>query len=346
MDKQTLFRKTGGMEQVLGVRDCVLQGGKAQGTRAVELYNASGLSVTVLPGRGMDISSLKCKGINLSFLSKTGITASPYFTEDGARGFFRGFFAGFLTTGGLTYMGGACKDEGEPLGLHGVISNTPAYEVCPETVWEGGKPLLTVSGKVKEARVFGEHVVLSRRVTLNGEENSFIIEDDVENLDFAPTPLMLLYHMNFGYPLLSPACELHIPSYDVSPRDKEAESGLSELLSISAPIDGAKEQVFFHKIRPGRDKRAHVVLANKELKMGVELIYDPEALPFFTQWKCMKSGEYVLGLEPGTCHVMGRAQAKKDGSLRYLQPGKTKRVKIEVRVLTSTSEIRHALLCL
>lgn len=92
MDKQTLFRKTGGMEQVLGVRDCVLQGGKAQGTRAVELYNASGLSVTVLPGRGMDISSLKCKGINLSFLSKTGITASPYFTEDGARGFFRGFF--------------------------------------------------------------------------------------------------------------------------------------------------------------------------------------------------------------------------------------------------------------
>lgn len=79
MDKQTLFRKTGGMEQVLGVRDCVLQGGKAQGTRAVELYNASGLSVTVLPGRGMDISSLKCKGINLSFLSKTGNYRFPIF---------------------------------------------------------------------------------------------------------------------------------------------------------------------------------------------------------------------------------------------------------------------------
>ena len=191
--------------------------------------------------------------------------------------------------------------------------------------------------------MFGEHVVLHRRVSLDGEENSFTIEDEIENLDFAPAPLMLLYHMNFGYPLLSPACELHIPSVDVSPRDKDAESGLSELLSISEPIDGAKEQVFFHKIRPGKDKRAHVVLANKELKAGVELIYDPETLPFFTQWKCMKSGEYVLGLEPGTCHVKGRAQAKKDGSLRYLQPGETKRVKIEVRVLTTSSGIRHAL---
>lgn len=343
MNKMEFLRLTGSTEQVLGVRDCTLRGGKAEGTRAVELYNACGLELTVLPGRGMDIASLRCQGVNLSFLSKTGVTSSSYFTEDGTRGFFRSFFAGFLTTGGLTYMGSACEDHGEQLGLHGVVSNTPAYEVCPQTVWENGAPVLTVSGKVKEARVFGEHVVLNRRITLMGEENRFLIEDEVENLDFYPVPLMLLYHMNFGYPLLSPACELHIPSFDVSPRDKEAETGLTELTSITPPEDGFKEQVFFHKIRPSKGKKAHVMLANKDLKIGVEIIYEPESLPCFTQWKCMKSGEYVLGLEPGTCHVMGRAQAKKDGSLVYLQPGEKKAFKIEVKVLTSAPEIRHAL---
>lgn len=346
MDKQALERKTGSTAQVMGIRDCILQGGKAHGTRAIELYNTSGLSLTVLPDRGMDISDLRCNGLNLSFLSKTGITASPYFAEDGARGFFRSFFAGFLTTCGLTYMGSACQDNGEQLGLHGVISNTPAEEVCPQTKWVNSKPLLTVSGKVKQARVFGENLVLQRSVTLDGEKNCFIIEDQVENLDFSPAPLMLLYHMNFGYPLLSPSCQLYIPSYKVSPRDDESQTGLSTYAKISEPIDGAKEQVFYHKIQPDRNQKANVMLVNRKLNTGVKISYDPEVLPFFTQWKCMKSGEYVLGLEPGTCHVSGRAQAKIDGSLRYLQPGETKRVRIEVLVLTSSAEIRNALLYL
>lgn len=342
MQKNQLYKRVGCAEQVLGIRDYTFHGGKADGLRAMELYNETGMSLTVLPGRGMDIANLSCKGVNLSFLSKTGITHSTYFTEDKNRGFFRSFFAGFLTTCGLSYMGASCRDREEELGLHGVISNTPAYEVCPETAWNGENAALRVSGKVKQAQVFGEHLVLHRTVELSGQKNCFTIEDRIENLDFAPAPFMLLYHMNFGYPLLSPHCELKLPSEHVVPRDREATSGLADLYKMTDPVDGFQEQVFFHQMMPFSDGKVHVLLINRKLPMAVELIYRPEDLPNFTQWRCMKSGEYVLGLEPGNCHVLGRAQAREDKTLPFLAPGEEKVIRLEVCVYSSLKEISAA----
>lgn len=340
--KNTLLRYVGSAEQLFGMKDYTINGGKASGMRAIELYNANGLSFTVLPDRGMDITGLSFQGINLSFLSKTGLTAPQFFTEDKDKGFFKSFFAGFLTTCGLSYMGAPCRDGEENLGLHGVISNTPAYEVCPETLWEESSATLTLSGKLRQAQVFGEHLFMQRRIALAGEENCFTIEDRIENLDFAPVPFMLLYHINFGYPMLSPQCELLLPSLSITPRDKQAEDGLSTSDKMTEPVDGFEEQVFFHKMRPDRHGKVHAMLINHKLLTAVELIYPLAQLPCFTQWKCMKSGEYVLGLEPGNCHVMGRARAKKDGTLQYLQPGQQQTIRIEVKIHHSLKEINRA----
>ena len=92
MKKNTLLRYVGSAEQLFGMKDYTINGGKASGMRAIELYNANGLSFTVLPDRGMDITGLSFQGINLSFLSKTGLTAPQFFTEDKDKGFFKSFF--------------------------------------------------------------------------------------------------------------------------------------------------------------------------------------------------------------------------------------------------------------
>ena len=246
-------------------------------------------------------------------------------------------------------MGAACQDEGENLGLHGVVSNIPASEVCPRIVKNnndknccGYDEAMEVSGQVKESQVFGEHVVLTRKISLRADKNIFTIDDTIENLGFERTPFMLLYHMNFGFPMLSPACEILLPSVQATPRDPVAVQGLSNHLEISDPVDGFEEQVFFHDMAAGTDGRVHYMLVNSELELAVEISYPAEQLTHFTQWKCMRSGEYVLGLEPGNCHVMGRNTARKDGSLKYLEPGQLQNIRIEVQIHKGAENIKNA----
>ena len=44
-----------------------------------------------------------------------------------------------------------------------------------------------------------------------------------------------------------------------------------------------------------------------------------------TEWKSPASGDYVVGLEPGNCHVEGAAAERARGTLRMLKPMEVKR---------------------
>lgn len=59
-----------------------------------------------------------------------------------------------------------------------------------------------------------------------------------------------------------------------------------------------------------------------------------------TEWKMMTESEYVIGIEPGNCHPIGRMGHKKDGSLEYLQPFETREIDLEIGLLTTKTEIR------
>lgn len=343
MDKKEIYRRVGCTEQLFGVREMRLKGGKTEGMNAVEMYNAVGMRLLVLPDRGMDIASLNLDGVNISFLSKTGLTASFFFQENGSQGFFRSFYAGFLTTCGLTYMGAADEEDGKELGLHGLISNIPANEVYAGVDWEGDLPRIVVSGTVKQAEVFGEHIVLKRKIILEAEKNQLTIEDKIENRGLNAVPFMLLYHMNYGYPFVSPHCRINLPSQEVKPRDDEARKYLGEWNRFGEPLDDAEEQVFFHKLREDTDGKVQYSIVNTELKKAVQVSYSSEQLPWLTQWKCPRSGEYVLGLEPGNCHVMGRRTAREDGSLRYLAPLEEKRFVLNIEGFSGDSEIKECL---
>ena len=335
MDKKMVYRRTGCQEQLFGASEMYLSGGKANGMRAVRMYNAEGMQLIVLPDRGMDIASLSINGVNISFLSKTGLTAPCFFQEDGARGFMRNFYAGFLTTCGLTYMGAAGKDADRELGLHGLISNIPASEVCCTVQWEKESPQIVVSGTVKQAEVFGEHLVLKRKIILEAEKNEFTITDTIENRGLEAVPFMLLYHMNYGYPFLSEHCKIKIPSLQVQPRDDDARKYLDRWNIMEEPVDGAAEQVFFHQLPTDEQGNAQYSIENPKKNIMIQVTYPGKNLPWLTQWKCLRSGEYVLGIEPGNCHVMGRKAAREDGSLEYIQPLEEKEFTIQIKGIHS-----------
>lgn len=343
MNNRNLMRYVGDTSQLFGIKDYNIIGSKADGMRAMDVYTSKGLSFTVLPDRGMDLVNLNYKGNNLSFMSSTGLTGSKYFNEDGSKGFLKNFNVGFLTTCGLTYMGAACTDNEEKLGLHGVISNTPAYEVCPQVKYSEADTTISISGKIKEARMFGENLILSRNISCDVHGSSFKIVDTVENLGFELSPLMLLYHLNFGFPLLDMGSRIILPSKNVVPRDSEAQKGIAEYTQISAPIDKYKEQVFFHDMQSDNNGNVTVGIINYKLELFVTITYKLSQLPMFTQWKSMGAGEYALGLEPGNCHVLGRDKAKEDGTLQYIQPGEIKKYEILVSIIAGTQNINAAL---
>ncbi len=323
--KQELRARVGDMSQVAGALPITYEDGKARGTRAVEVRNGSGLRFVVMLDRGMDISYAEYKGVPFSYISKTGVVSPSYYDE---KDFLRSFTAGLLTTCGLTYMGGACVDEGQELGLHGRIGNIPAYDVSVKQEWVADDFVISVSGKLREASVFGANMVLTRTITTKLGDDHIYIQDKVENEGFAKSPFMLLYHMNFGYPLLSEHTVLETNCINCRPQGEVAAKGMGEECEFTAPIKDYAEQVFH------RDTVAesYAELTNPKLGMAAGVSFCGDQLPYFVEWKQVGEQEYVVGLEPATYPPLGRAVARARGELEFMEPGEVRHFDLTVSV--------------
>ena len=338
MNKHELLRYVGDYSQMFGISEYVLTGGKAKGVRAFDINNGAGLEFTVLADRCLDIGRLSFKGVNCSFLSKTGIVSPMYHNRNDAS-FFHNFFGGLLTTCGLRNVGNSSNDNGESFALHGLISNTPGEEVCASTVWDGDLPVMTISGQMREARFFGENMLLKRKITCPYGENRIRIHDCVENLGFKRERLMLLYHFNLGYPLLDEDAILLSPSKTVEPRDSEASKGCHSWQKMQQPTKDYAEQVFYHDLKTDADGNTCVAMVNHRLELGIAIHFNKKQLFNLTQWKQMGEGEYVLGIEPCNCYVGGRLDPRNKGVEEFLEPGESKDFDIEVKIMTGSQYI-------
>ena len=95
-------------------------------------------------------------------------------------------------------------------------------------------------------------------------------------------------------------------------------------------MDGLEEQVFFHLV-PEEEGLGRVRLYNPTLGFGAEVTWTKDTLPIMAQWKCMRSGEYVLGIEPTNSYVMGRSAERENGTIGLLQPFESKRMQVTLR---------------
>lgn len=337
-NKRQMLKYVGDFSQLFGIKEYTLSSGKANGVKAFDVKNGSGLEFTVLADRCLDIAGLSFKGINCSYISKTGIVAPEYYDENGIA-FLRSFFAGFLTTCGLKNVGSPCEVNGETFGLHGRISNTPGEEVCAKTEWIDDVPVLTISGKMREARLFGENLILGRKITCKYGENKITIQNTVENCGFKREELMLLFHMNLGYPLLDEDAILVTPTEKLTPRDQDAAKGEASYNRFQKPSPDYSEQVFYHNLKTDQKGDTCVALINKKLEIGVAIHFNKKQFFNFTQWKQMGEGEYVLGMEPCNCYVGGRLDPMNIKMMEYLEPGEIRNFDLTIELLNGVDEI-------
>jgi hypothetical protein len=221
-------------------------------------------------------------------------------------------------------------DEGEELGLHGRLSNLPAQKVQVGEQWQGDTCTFWLEGKLRQARVFGEHLNLTRCISVGLGESRIAILDTVENLSDRPSPLMVLYHINLGFPLVDANCLLEAEEHPVQPRDRQAEGGWPVWMNFGGPTPGYAEQVFYHDLPADETGWARITLANPNLGLRLTVRHKKESLPNLVQWKMMGSGEYVLGLEPANCRVEGRSKERSRGTLQTLQPGEQRQFDLEI----------------
>jgi hypothetical protein len=328
-----LLRRVGRLDQVAGIEPLVLDDGTARGVRALRVRTGSGLSFTVLADRGMDLAAAEYRGVPLAWLSHTGDVAAS-FREMQGEGWLRSFHGGLLVTCGLQNVGPPGERDGEALGLHGRISNTPASRVSHDARWDEEGCVLEARGEVHEGRVFGPNLVLRRKISARVGESRIWIEDTVENEGFDPAPLMLLYHMNLGWPLLDETSHLIGPGAPPEPRDEEARGGLENWDRFDGPTPGFKERVFFHHPEADAGGWAEARLENPALEGGLTLSvrFRPEELPEFIQWTMTGEGTHVVGLEPATCRVGGYEAEERAGRVIWLDPGEVRHFRLEIEV--------------
>lgn len=302
----------GHSSQLCGVEEVRLSGGKGDGMRLFQLRNAAGLEMTVSADRCADISRLIFKGDNMGYFSACGHVAPSYYDHRGA-GFLKSFSAGFLTTCGLAAVGSPCTDDGEELPLHGTIGNTP----CEHIWWTEDDENLYIHAEINDSAIFARKLHMNRTITVGKASSVFTITDTVENRGDTKSPVMLLYHMNMGYPLLSENAVIEIPSVSVAPRNEHAAKDLDTWHKMLPPTPGFEEQCYFHSFQ----KEGRASIYNPDIRKGLSITFDAETLEYFTQWKMMGYRDYVLGLEPGNCHPDGRDVMRKQGKLKFLEPG-------------------------
>jgi hypothetical protein len=322
MKKNEIQQYIGNQAQIGGARHYILSDGWGRNLRCIDVNSGSGLQFTILPDRGMDISLASFKGINLVFLTCNAET-HPAFYEPENIGWLRTFTGGLLTTCGLTYLGAPVIDEGEELGLHGRYSTIPARQVTDLSEWVDEEYIIKVRGTVEEGTIFGNKLRLKREITTIQGQNKISIKDKITNFGYKPSPYMILYHMNLGYPLLDEDAELIIDPEQTIPCNASAEEGLNKYKAFLKPQAKYQEQVFCHTMKAFRNGETSTTLQNHKLGLALTIKFNTRQLPYLIQWKMMGEGEYVLGLEPSNVPGKNRKDLRNENTLAYLQPGES-----------------------
>jgi hypothetical protein len=320
------------MAQIAGITEKTLAKGKAKGITCYEVRTGSGLEYTLVPDKCLDILDLRYKGHNISFLAKNGLVASPYgYPLENEFDVY--WTAGMLCTCGLMNIGTDCREKsGKYHPLHGRIGMIPAEQSAARAFWEGDCYKLEASAVMRESMMGQENLSLHRTIASSFESTDLTIEDTVVNNEASVAQYMMLYHFNFGFPFISEDTKLIFPKEKtaIEARTEGARPGLKTWDRLGSPVDESPEEVFFHHPESGADGLVRVRLENRKLGIGVALSYDGSTLPVLAQWKSLRSGEYVIGIEPGTATLRGRVLEQQSGNLCKLEPfsSLTRRLKL------------------
>ena len=332
------------------IRKRTLHGGKQEGVDIIEVDNGA-LQMTIVPTRGMSILSVQCGDVRLGWDSPIKEIVHPAFIDlpsRGGLGWLEGFNE-FLVRCGLescgapgtdTFVSESGAQTSLELTLHGKIGNIPASEI--EVSVDNTPPYsLRIRGMVSERVFFGPQLELQSEIVIAPGEKSFRISDSVTNRGAQSQEFQLLYHTNFGQPLLEEGARFSAPLERVTPISAHAAKDVKNFAQYAAPTLGFAEQVYCMRLKSDAENRTLAMLRNKNADRAVSMQFSMQELPYFTLWKNANAlGEgYVTGLEPGTGFPHSRNIEREMGRVPKLAAAQTRHFTIDFEIHVGKKEV-------
>jgi galactose mutarotase-like enzyme len=304
-----------------------LRGGRSDGVDLIEIDNGA-FRFAVIPTRGMGVWQASCGDLQLGWKSPAQGPVHPSLVplcEGSGLGWLDGFDE-MLVRCGLESNGAPVFDDNGALRypLHGKIANIPAHQVALAVDGDSGE--ITLTGVVDETRLFFNKLRLTSTYTTKVGQPGFTVTDTVENISAEPGELELLYHINFGVPLIGPGAKVVLPLGRCAPRDAVAVGNLPEWDTYGPETPGMGEACFFFDLADDEVGQTQALLKNAAGDRGVSLRFNKAQLPCFTLWKNRQAAidGYVTGLEPATNFPNPRTFEKEKGRVVVLQPGESR----------------------
>lgn len=323
----------------------VLRGGHSDGVDLIEIRNGQ-FRFAVVPTRGMGIWEAWHGEFRLGWKSPVVGPVNPRsvrLCDPSGLGWLDGFNE-LLVRCGLESNGGPEFNANGTVryALHGKIANTPAHRVTVAV--DGAVGTISVMGVVDESRLFGNKLRLTSTIGTRLGRSEITIADTVTNLSGEPSELELIYHTNFGLPLLGPGARLVAPAVRVAAYDQGALRDIARWNQYDPETPGAAEACYFIELAAAADETTQVVLRNAGGDRGIRYRFDRKQLPCFTLWKnCQAAADgYVTGLEPGTNLPNTKSFEKRKGRVIVLAPGQSREFRLTLEVLSSREAVAAA----
>ncbi len=356
LTRRQVAERAGMLSQFAGVRLMTLGDGVERGIRMLEFRTGSGLRFTVLVDRALDIGDCEFRGQAIGWHSPAGFRNPTLHDYEGEGGIaWARSFSGLLMTCGLDHILGPQEVPADTYNypgretvrhaLHGRVGLIPARLTGYGELWDGDRCVLYAEGIVQQSTVFGEDLHLVRRIEADVGGSEIRIRDRVVNHGFSRTPHMFFYHVNVGHPLLDEGARYVAPITDVVWAAHAGEQYRAQQVgyhTVPAPQSSFREQVWQHEMSGGEHDIVPVAIVNDRLGLGLAVETRKTQLPCAYQWQHFQAGNFAMGIEPSTHHVLGNLAARERDEMIWLEHGDERRYDLSLRVLDGTDAIRSA----
>jgi len=320
----------------------VLHGGKQEGSKVLTISSKDGLTIALSPTRGMNLLHVEGFGVRMGWDSPVKEVVNPAFINLESRnglGWLEGFNE-MMVRCGYEWTGHPVAADGQIYTLHGKVGNTPASQVEVE-VSDTAPYEIRVRGLVKESTFKKADLQTMTELRYVPGSNSFSLHDVLTNHADYPHDYQIIYHSNFGKPILEEGARFLAPMESISPFNDYAKGGLKEWQTYLGPTKGFDEMVFNIKPLSDTNHRTLAAVVNKAGDKGASIQFDTRQLPVLTLWKntdTEKQG-YVTGIEPGTSYAYPVTIEREQKRVKQLQPGESTQFDLTYTLLHSSSQV-------
>ncbi|MHC4440388.1 MAG: aldose 1-epimerase family protein [Planctomycetota bacterium] len=313
------------------IKKYVLHGGKQEGVEVIEVNNGK-LRFNVIPTRGMSIQHVVMGDLHLGPDSPARELVHPkYINLQNRQGLgWLEDFNEWMVRCGLEFIDNTSNKATTDLKVNGKICNKPASQV--EVIVERGKPYrITIQGRIDETSVNGSKLEVLTRISTVPGSSEFQISDKVTNRSAVEQEFAILYHGNYGQPLMEKGAKFFGPVKQVTPINEHSAKDVSTYNIYKAGTTGFPEQVYSLQLWGDENGRTKVMLHNAARDKGVSMAYSVKEMPFFTLWKNPAAQEdgYVTGLEPGTGFPRNRSIERNFSRVQKLAPNESRSVTLD-----------------